>query len=114
MTKLTINNHKHIYFTNEDDQQECKKCGLLKSTIEYKRRLPEDDILARQSVKPKMPKVSIYITPKELDNVIKMTKMISSIADKNEKIIEIRVEGRINYHDLIKIIKNAKKYDQAT
>lgn len=31
---MNVPKHKHEYYTNEDGQEECKKCGLLKSTIE--------------------------------------------------------------------------------
>jgi len=57
----------------------------------------------------KLPIVSVYITPKELKRLIDAYVTISSIVGKGEKLLESRVDGRINYHDLKKIISQAQK-----
>ena len=57
----------------------------------------------------KMPKVSIYITPKELERINLSLAAVSQIAGKGEKLLEIRAEGKINYHDLKNLLKAQKK-----
>lgn len=60
-------------------------------------------------IKDKMPIVNIYITPEELERVNSTLTMISQQFEKGEKPLEIRVKGRINYHDISLLLKEEYK-----
>jgi hypothetical protein len=57
----------------------------------------------------KLPKVGIYLNPRQLKKQLRKVEFWTGLTKSNqEKIVEIRIEGRINYHDAIKIQKMKK------
>ena len=51
----------------------------------------------------KMPKVSIYLTPRQLRLQLKRLDSLTAMIPSQERLMEVRIVGRINYHDLVKI-----------
>lgn len=53
----------------------------------------------------KLPKVGVYLTAKEFDQLLKKYELLKQIIGKGEKLKGIRVEGRIGFHDLERLKK---------
>lgn len=62
---------------------------------------------------PKMPKATIYIDGTELARILKTHKDISDIEGREiplDKNMEVRVTGKIGYHDILDILENITVY----
>lgn len=51
----------------------------------------------------RLPRVSVYLTPKKLKKQIKDLESLTGGVLPNHNNMELRIEGRINYHDWVKI-----------
>ena len=56
------------------------------------------------------PKVSIYLTPAELRKQLKKLDSLTTMIPSQERLMEVRIEGYINYHDWKKIKDGILKF----
>ena len=58
-----------------------------------------------QDYEKELPRISVYVTAKELRELLERTEGSSRAVEPGETLKEIRVEGRISYHDLLRLKK---------
>lgn len=99
--RLTMNNHGHTYFENEYHQEECRRCHLLKSTIDnngaggsggYQHEISTETVINKR-----------LLTPEEVDN------NIHKYLDRASKILE---KGTSNGAGIGHVIAVAKMIQQ--
>lgn len=79
-----------------DEGTSCYICSSCKNpTDQYRKKCMKQP--------KKLPTVGVYLTPKELEEQLVQLKMLENMADEGEKFLEVRIEGRIGYHDLERI-----------
>lgn len=57
----------------------------------------------------KLPKTAVYINEKEYKDLVIRHNFFASVAGKNEKVEAIRVEGKIGYNDLQKLLSSQRE-----
>jgi len=57
----------------------------------------------------KLPRTGVYLNAKEWQEQLDKHEAIEQIVPDNETLLEIRIEGRIGYHDLQDLLASQKK-----
>jgi hypothetical protein len=99
---------KHKYFTNEDGLRECKKCGLLRTTIiDTLERIKDMNQKSYGAIRPEEP----YVTKRAIDDYYIYYKIPPHYKDFSISPIDFIIANKLGFCEG-NIIKYACRYNK--